>query len=137
MKKLLKNCWHKQVAHKMHTNTRYDENKVVLWEQIRSEVKHWLQNKSRYITLIHVADKTNKTIKTVREVGAVFAADRIQVDPRTQRVNNNNETQYPDNVISVGTNMIPITCNHVQQKTKFAQNVQNADTSQKFVAQQT
>ena len=26
-KKLQKNCWHKHVAHKMHTNTRYDEKK--------------------------------------------------------------------------------------------------------------
>ena len=25
--KLQKNCWHKHVAHKMHTNTRYDEKK--------------------------------------------------------------------------------------------------------------
>ena len=82
-------------------------------------------------------DKTNRTIKAIREVGAVSAADRIHVNPQTQGVNNNNETQFQDNVISVGVNMVPTTCNHVPQKTKFARNVQNADTSQNFVVLQT
>ena len=100
--------------------------------------QYWLQNKSQYITLMHVADKTSWTIKTISEVGAVSAADRIHVDHKTQGVRkNNNETQIQDNVISVGTNKVRTIYNHVQQKTKFAQNVQNADTSQKFVVLQT
>ena len=94
--------------------------------------------KSRYITLIHVADKTSSTIKTISEVGVVSAADRIHVDHKTQGVsNNNNETKIQDNVISVGINMVRTIYNHVQQKTKFARNAQNADILQKFVVLQT
>ena len=36
------------------------------------------------------------------------------------------------NVINVGNNMVRTIYNHVRQKTKFARNAQNADTSQKF-----
>ena len=67
---------------------------------------------------------------------AVSAADRIHVDHKTQGVNINNETQVQDNFISVEINMVPTIYNHVQQKTKFARNVQNADTWQKFVVLQ-
>ena len=54
-----------------------------------------------------MADKINNTIKTISEVGVVFAADRIHMDHKTQEVNsiNNNETQIQENVISVGINM--------------------------------
>ena len=79
-----------------------------------------------------MAYKANKTIKTIREAGTDSAADRIHEDPKTQGVNNNDETQIPDNAISVGIYMVPTTCNQNQQKTKFARNVRNADTSQKF-----
>ena len=68
-----------------------------------------------------------------------FRGRRIHVDHKTQEVNSihNNETQIQDNVISVGINMARTIYNHVRQKIKFAQNAQNADTSQKFVALQT
>ena len=71
--------------------------------------------------LIHAADKTSSTTKTINEVGAVFAGDRIHVDHKTQGVSNinNNETQTQNNVISVEINMVRTICNHVQQKTKF------------------
>ena len=83
-----------------------------------------------------MADKTNRTTKTIKKLGAVSAADGTHVDPKTQGVNNNNETLIQDNAISVGMQMVPTTCNHVQQKTKFARNVQNADTLQTFLVQQ-
>ena len=88
--------------------------------------------------LIHVADKTNSTTRTISEVGAVLAADRIHVDHKTQGVSNinNNETQIPNSVSSVEINMVQI-YNLVRQKTKFAQNAQNEDTLQKFVVLQT
>ena len=72
--------------------------------------------------LIYVADKTNRTTRTIREVGAVFAADRIHVDHKTQGVSNinNNETQNPNSVLSVEINMVQIIYNHVRQKTKCA-----------------
>ena len=61
---------------------------------------------------------------------AVFAADLIHVDHKTQGVSNinNNETQIPNSVSSVEINMVQIIYNHVRQKTKFAQNARNADT---------
>ena len=88
--------------------------------------------------LIHVADKTNSTTRTISEVGAVFAADRIHVDHKTQGVSNinNNETQIPNSVSSVENNMVRIIYNLVRQKTKFAQNTQNADPLQKFAVLQ-
>ena len=89
--------------------------------------------------LIHVADKTNSTTRKISEVGAVFAADRIHVDHKTQGVSNinNNETQVPNSVSSVENNMDRIIYNLVRQKTKFAQNTQKADTLQKFAVLQT
>ena len=88
--------------------------------------------------LIHVADKTNSTTRTISEVGAVFAADPIHVYHKTQGVNiiNNNETQVPNSVSSVEINMVRIIYNLVRQKTKFAQKAQNADTLQKFAVLQ-
>ena len=85
-----------------------------------------------------MSDKISSTTKTISKVGAVFAADVIHVDRKTQEVNSikNNETQIQDNVISVGANMVRTIYNHVRQKTKFARNAQNADTSQKFVVLQ-
>ena len=78
-------------------------------KSIRSVFKHLRpQNKNKYITLIHLADKTNSTNKTINEVGEVFSADNFQVDHRTQGVSNisNNETQIPNNVSSVEINIV-------------------------------
>ena len=68
------------------------------------------QNKNQYIMLKHVADKTNSTTRTISEVGAIFAADRIHVDHKTQGVSNinNNDTQIPNIVSSVEINMVRI-----------------------------
>ena len=86
-----------------------------------------------------MAEKTNSTTRTISEVGAVFVADRIHVDHKTQGASNinNNETKIPNSVSSVEINMVRIIYNLVRQKTKFAQNAQNADTLQKFAGLQT
>ena len=64
-----------------------------------------------------MADKISSTIKTISKVGAVFAADRIHVNHKTQGVNsiNNNETQIQDKFISVGINMVRNIYNHVSK----------------------
>ena len=97
------------------------------------------QNKNQYIMLIHVAHKNNSITRTISEVGAVFAADRIHVDHKTLGVSNinNNKTQVPNSVSSVEINMVRIIYNLIRQKTKFAQNAQNADPLQKFTVLQT
>ena len=69
------------------------------------EVKQQSQHKSRYTTLIHVAEIINRIDKATREAGVASAADHIHVEIKTQEGTNNSETQIHDNAINVGTNM--------------------------------
>ena len=84
-----------------------------------------------------MADTIIRTVKATREAGVVSTGDHNHVELKTQEVKNSSEIQLQDNVINVGTNMAPIVCNQVQQKTKFAQNVPNEVILQKFVDLQT
>ena len=53
-------------------------------KKIRLEVKQQSQNKSRYTTLIHVAEIINRIVKATIEAGVASAADHIHVEIKTQ-----------------------------------------------------